>query len=324
MSHRIPRILCIGKTTQDVFLSGKIFRAHREGKAAFEHLPLGEKLAVDDATFTTGGNAGNVAVTLARAGLHASYMWALGTDVASHRILQDLDSEAVDTSLVIQDDKYQAAYSTILLAPNGERTVLNYKGVTVGHSGRPLELNAIADADWVYPTSLATGGLELLVHIIDIARKANVKIMLNPAGSELVHPAKLKVLLEDVDILCLNKEEMQALVEGDSLEELVRHGHHYCPVVIVSDGPRGVCATDGKTIVRAGTYEDVEVVDRLGAGDAFAAGFLSQWVQGKSLRESIVYGSANSTSVVTKIGAKAGIIQAGKKLHDMPLHITTF
>jgi sugar/nucleoside kinase (ribokinase family) len=61
------------------------------------------------------------------------------------------------------------------------------------------------------------------------------------------------------------------------------------------------------------------VVDRTGAGDAFGSGFLSQWAQGKSLKDSIVFGSANSTSVVTKIGAKAGILTKGVKLHEMPL-----
>jgi ribokinase len=67
-------------------------------------------------------------------------------------------------------------------------------------------------------------------------------------------------------------------------------------------------------------YEDVPVIDRTGAGDAFASGFLSQWAKGKSLKESIIFASANSTSVVTKIGAKAGILHAGSKLHEMPIH----
>jgi sugar/nucleoside kinase (ribokinase family) len=71
--------------------------------------------------------------------------------------------------------------------------------------------------------------------------------------------------------------------------------------------------------VTAGMYQDVKVIDRTGAGDAFASGFLSQWVKGKSLKDSVIFASANSTSVVTKIGAKAGILHHGAKLHDMPL-----
>ena len=144
--------------------------------------------------------------------------------------------------------------------------------------------------------------------------------MLNPAGPELAEKDKLVGLLDGVDILCTNKEEMQLLVSGNTCEELALHALHYVPVAIVSDGPNGVVATDGKTIVRAGMYEDVPVLDRTGAGDAFASGFLSQWSQGKSLRESVIFASANSTSVVTKIGAKAGILRRGVVLHEMPIH----
>lgn len=320
----IPKILTIGKGTQDVFMASEEFDPHNEGEVAYTHLPLGVKMEVQNVTFATGGNATNVAVTFARQGLHAEYMWTLGDDAASEAVLRDLDEEGVGTRHVVRKETYQAGYSTILIATNGERTILNHRGISTGPRGLDLDLTAIDDADWVYPTSLANGGLELLRKIIDHAEKANTKVMLNPAGPELKDPGKLRSLLESVEILCVNKEEMQQLVEGDDLEELVRHALHYVPVVIVSDGPNGVVASDGKTIVRAGMYEDVKVIDRTGAGDAFASGFLSQWALGKSLKESVLFASANSTSVVTKIGAKAGILHKNTHLHEMPLHEKPF
>lgn len=318
-NNKQTTILSIGKATQDVFLKSDEFDPHQEGKVMYTHLPLGVKMEVEDVTFATGGNASNVAVTFARQGLHVRYMWTLGTDPASETVLHDLDMEGVDTSLVVQKEQYQAGYSNILIATNGERTILNHRGVSTDKTGKDLDFSAIDDADWIYPTSLANGGIDLLAKIVIHAEKAGVKVMLNPAGPELAEPAKLKSLLGDIDVLVMNKEEMQQLVEGHTLEELVRHGLNYCPVVIVSDGPNGVCASDGKTIVTAGMYEDVPVIDRTGAGDAFASGFLSQWVQGKSLKESIIFASANSTSVVNQIGAKAGILHQGVKLHDMPI-----
>ena len=315
-----PRILAIGKTVQDVFLTSEEFDPHKEGKVMYTHLPLGLKMEVEDVTFSTGGNAGNVAVTLARQGLHVDYMWTLGHDPASETILRELDHEGVNTSHVTQKEHYQAGYSTILIATNGERTILNHRGVSTDNTGKDLDFAAIEAADWVYPTSLANGGIELLAKIIHHAEKGGTKVMLNPAGPELAEPAKLKGLLESVEILCVNKEEMQQLVEGNTMEELVMHALNYVKVAIVSDGPNGVVASDGKTIVKAGMYEDVKVLDRTGAGDAFASGFLSQWVQGKSLVDSIVFGSANSTSVVRYIGAKTGILPHDVKLHHMPLH----
>lgn len=314
-----PVILAIGKATQDVFLSSDEFDPKKEGKIAYTHLPLGAKLDVEQVVFATGGNATNVAVTFARQGLHSKFMWVLGTDPASEAILHDLDIEGVETSNVVQKDEYRASYSCILLAPTGERTILNYHGTKVGSDGHPLDFKVIESADWLYLSSL--GSIDLLEKIVSYANKHNVKIMLNPAASELKHAAKLKAILEDIDVLALNKEEMQQLVHGQTSEELVLHGRHYCPVVIVSDGPNGVVATDGETVVTAGMYEDVPVIDRTGAGDAFGSGFLSQWVQGESLEKSIIFASANSTSVVGTIGAKAGILHKGSILHDMPVKV---
>lgn len=313
----IPRVLCIGKATQDVFLRDDEFDPKIEGKVAYTHLPLGAKIDVDELHFATGGNATNVAVTLARQGLHAEYLWALGHDPASEASLRVLDDEGVGTTHVVQTDSLQASYSTVLIAKGGERTILNYQGALPTAKDVERLLDRVETPDWVYPTAL--GSLSTLETVVDWAEERRVKIMLNPAGSELSNPAKLKGLLESVEVLCLNKQEMQSIVEGETLEELVRHGLHYCPVIIVSDGPDGVCASDGKTIVQAGMYEDVPVIDRTGAGDAFASGFLSQWLLGKSLKDSIVFASANSTSVVSKIGAKSGILPAGTPLHDMEI-----
>lgn len=324
MSNTQPKVLAIGKSTQDVFLKSDEFDPHTEGKIVYTHLPLGVKMEVSDVTFATGGNASNVAVTFARQGLHAEYMWPLGHDPASETILRDLDNEGVATSRVVRKDHYQAGYSIILIATNGERTILNHRGISTDKKGTDLDFTAIEEADWVYPTSLADGGIDLLRHIVDHAEKHDTRVMLNPAGPELAEPAKLKSLLESVEVLCVNKEEMKMLVEGDTLEELVRHALNYVPVAIVSDGPNGVVASDGKTIVRAGMYEDVKVLDRTGAGDAFASGFLSQWIKGKGLKDSIIFASANSTSVVAKIGAKPGILHSNTKLHAMPIHEKPF
>jgi sugar/nucleoside kinase (ribokinase family) len=323
MTTKKPTILAVGKASQDVFLrSSKEFQPYVHKGVQYEQLPLGKKIHVDDIIFSTGGNASNVAVTFARQGLQSKYAWTLGTDVSSQAILAALDSEGVDTSAVIQDASFRASYSTVLLAPTGERTVLNYIGTVIKDHSAPLDFKALDSVDWLYLSSI--NNMSLLDEIVTRAEKNNVKIMMNPSGVELAEAKKLKPILEDVEIISVNKEEAQELVSGETLEELVRHLTHYCPVAIVSDGPNGVMATDSKTIIRAGMYEDVKVVDRTGAGDAFGSGFLSQWAMGKSLKESIIFASANSTSVVREIGAKAGILPMNTRLHEMPLHEKPF
>lgn len=315
-----PKILCMGKGTQDVFLRSDEFDPKKVGKKLYTNLPLGLKMEVEDVTFATGGNATNVAATLARQGLDVSYAWGMGSDSASQAVLGELDKYGVDTRFTVEDERYQAGYSVIMIATNGERTILNHKGVSFSPRAGDLPLEAIRHFDWVYPSSLGDTSLNLLRKIVEEAAEHGVKVMLNPAGNEFADIEKLKTILEDVEVLCLNKEEMQKLTPGETLEELAIRGLSLCPVVIVSDGPNGVVATDGQTIVRAGMYEDVPVIDRTGAGDAFASGFLSRHAMGRPLVEAITFASANSTSVVTKIGAKAGILPKSVKLHEMPIY----
>lgn len=314
-------MLCIGTATQDVFLvGGKIFKpvCDEQGNC-FEHLPLGAKLDVERVVFSTGGNAMNAAVTFARQHLESHFMGAIGTDPAAAFVLEAFDREGIDTRGIVQDECFETGYSTLLLAPTGERTALRHHAKVLRDNGSPLDLTAIQHADWVYLSSL--GSVPLLEKIITIAAKHNVQVVFNPGTAELKQAAKLKSLLDDIAILSVNKEEAALLFEGKTLEELVRHAAQVVPTVVISDGPRGAMATDGKTLVESGMYEDVKVVDRLGAGDAFTSGFVAQLARGKSLEEAVVFASANSTSVVQQIGATAGVLHHGAQLHDMPLKV---
>jgi len=319
------KILSIGAAVQDVFLSHSIeFKAVTDVPAheVFMKLDLGSKADVNNIDFSTGGGATNASVTFARQGLHAKFMGTIGHDPAGDAVLADMDNEGVDTTHISYSDKFKTGYSTLLLAPNGERTILTYRGASTHYDPKNFSLMD-ADADWIYLSSLA-GNIELLDQLLNQAKQKNIKVFFNPGKGELKQIKQLKSLLEDVDVLLVNKEEAMQIVDGHNLEEITRRLLNYVPLAIVSDGPNGVVASDGQTVVRAGMYEDVKVVDRTGAGDAFGSGFLAYWAQGKSLKDSIVFASANSTSVVTKIGAKAGILHKGTKLHAMPLHEKPF
>ena len=64
--------------------------------------------------------------------LHSIFMGTIANDPAGHAVLKALDDDDVDTTHVSYDEKYGTGYSTILLAPNGERTVMVYRGAS-GH-----------------------------------------------------------------------------------------------------------------------------------------------------------------------------------------------
>lgn len=313
------RICALGAASQDVFLSGHdIVSTKDESGALVEAFPLGAKINIENAVFNTGGGATNAAVTFARQRIEASFIGKIGHDAAGVAVMSELDNDHVDTSGVLYDSVLGTQYSTVLLANTGERSILIYRGAAHTHTASDYENVDFSQFDWLYVSSFA-GAMDALHVIFTRAKEHGIKIAFNPGQGELDEIDRLRPLMEDVDVLLVNKDEAQLIVEGQTSEELVRHGMNLVPVIVVSDGPNGVTATDGKTIIEAGMYEDVPVIDRTGAGDAFGSGFVSQWSQGKSLKEAIIFASANSTSVVGSIGAKTGILDYGVMLHDMPI-----
>lgn len=314
------RVVTVGAAVQDVFLSNSDAFAPvcTNPDTCFNMLELGSKADVNSIHFSTGGGATNAAVTFARQGYQTQFLGVIGRDPAGQAVLDVLDRENIDTSLVKYSDTHNTGYSVLLVAPGGERTILTYRGASTHYHPSDMTLDGV-QADWLYVTTLA-GSMKTLDKLFSQAKESGMKICFNPGKRELAKTEELRGLLEDVDVLLANKGEMKRMFQGDDLVELVLHALNVVPVVLATDGANGVAASDGKTMIRAGRYEDGKVVDQTGAGDAFGSGFLSQWAAGKSLRESIIFASANSTSVVGKMGAKTGILHRGVVLHDMPLH----
>ena len=313
----MARIVSIGAALQDVYLiDHDDFGTNSRG--FFNQLELGTKVDIDKVKFSTGGGASNAATTFARHGHESIFMGCISNDSAGQAILNSFDDEGIDSSYVTYLNRYQTGYSVVLLAPSGERTILTCRGASAHFDAlSPTDLETIYP-DWLYVTTFR-GEMDMLDHFFTKAKSLGAKIMFNPGNLELQHIRKFLGLLTDVDVLLLNRKEAQKVVEGKLLTELIAKIKNYVPNVIITDGNQGAIATDGKEIYRAGLYEDVKIKDSTGAGDAFGSGFLAAYANGKSFKDSLIFASANSTSVVQHIGSKDGILTNHVKLHNMPI-----
>lgn len=313
----MARIASIGAALQDVYLvDHDDFGTNSRG--FFNQLELGTKVDIDKIQFSTGGGATNAATTFARNGHESIFIGCIADDPAGTAIVNSLDDEGIDSSYITYTDRAQTGYSVLLLAPSGERTILTCRGASAKFDLlNPDDLETI-NPDWIYVTTFR-GNMDMLDQFFTKAKALGSKIMFNPGNLELEHRRKLLGLLSDVDVLLLNKSEAKKIVEGTSLAELVGRLRNYVPAVIITDGNQGAIATDQNETYRIGIYEDIRVKDSTGAGDAFGSGFLAAYANGKTFKDSLVFASANSTSVVQKIGSKAGIINQNTKLHTMPI-----
>ena len=309
-------IVSIGAAVQDVFLQGSIFSPVREHGDLVNEFALGTKNDIDDVTFTTGGGATNASVTFARLGFNSWYMGAIGNDIAGRAVVEDLHKEGVNTTLLNRKENNGTGYSAILLSPSGERTILTYRGASSNFGFTSKSFQGVKP-DWIYVSSLS-GDVDALEAVIAYAKQKNIKVAVNPGKGE-ISTTGFKRLLDGIHILSVNKEEMEQLFGTADMHTLLKKAHKQVPIVVVTDGPKGAYVIDDTAVYQAGMYRDVAVVDRAGAGDAFSSGFVASVALGSSIEEAITYGSANSTSVVQKIGAKTGILRTTDGLKKMDI-----
>ncbi len=318
----MARIVSLGSSLEDIYLIDRDDFASQKllDKSLFGKLEIGSKADIDKIKFFIGGGGTNSAVTFARNNHEAILFSNIGADPAGEAVLKKLDEEGIDRSYVEVSKRRNTGTSIILLdSKSGERTILTFRGVSAKFDNlNEADLDYI-NPDWLYITTLR-GDTGTLLRFIEKAKSLGVKIMFNPGVLEFENKKQLLGLLPDVDVLLLNKEEAGRLVPGVLLSELLARLKNYTPSVIITDGAMGGIATNGTETYRFGIYEDVKVKDTTGAGDAFGSGFLAALAAGKSFRTSLIFASANSTSVVQQLGAKNGTLTLSEtNLHPMPI-----
>lgn len=320
----MARIVALGSALQDIYLIDRDDFACVEigGQSIFSELTIGSKIDIDKVHYDIGGGGTNAAVCFARTGNETIFMGNLAHDDAGEAVLACLDRENIDSSYVGYLRGATGTSVVLLDAKTGERTVLTHRGVSkTFRNFQPDDLDLISP-DWLYVTSLC-GDMETLLGFFEKAHAIDARVMFNPGELELAESKKLIGLLEDVDVLLVNKQEASRIVPGVLLTELLGHLAAYCETVLITDGNMGAIATDHHETYRLGVYEQVKVRDATGAGDAFGSGFLTKWANGAEFSEALQFASANAASVVQKYGAKSGILYGDEDLHPMPLQAIT-
>ncbi len=308
-------IIVIGSATRDVFMRSSDFieiddPKFETGKA--QCFALGSKYEIKDIVFTTGGGGHNAAATFGAQGLKAACISVIGNDFNGKEVLEDLKRFGVDASMMSEHDDDFTAYSVIMVHPSGERTIFSYKG-----EGQHFELGFIPfdklDSQWIFLDSLG-GNFEVFDEVSKFAVEKGIKLYSNPGGRELAHGLeKLKPILTRLDIFSCNKEEGAELAgtEPENQEETLKILKQYVKgMIILTDGPNGAKVLADGTLYEAGVPNS-PVVERTGAGDSFASGFLAEYIRSGDIKKAIQFATANASSVVTKFGSKAGILKKG-------------
>lgn len=247
-------IISIGASTKDVFLISRGFKLVKTPQfkgGMGECFAYGSKVEIGDIYFDTGGGATNSAYTFANFGLKSSVVSKVGHDIYGMEILHVLARKGVDIHNITSDKAHKTAYSTILVVPGGDRTILVYRGASANFTLNDINWPKLK-TKWLYITSLV-GNINLLKKIFAFAKKKKIKIAWNPGGEELnLGAAKLMPLIKDAYVFNLNKEEAQKLTGKKEIRGIIKAIDKMSPGYnIVTDGANGAYLSDGVLIYYA-------------------------------------------------------------------------
>ncbi|MBI4097691.1 MAG: carbohydrate kinase family protein [Candidatus Levybacteria bacterium] len=298
-------VLCVGNATIDVFVLLKNLQKFSYDKFSNSiSFPLGEKIPLDEYKLCLGGNACNVSIGLSRLGLQASLAAEIGSDEFSKKITNTLKKEGVDQSF-IKKDRRQTPYFNIVLSHMGDRTILEERNP----SSQDIEIGQL-DPRYFYLTSFNGDWKKVYENIF--ARNKRSLLALNPGSRQLNEGLDdILVMLPKIEILFVNLGEAQIITKdpGPDVKVIMKKLKTWgVKIAVVTDGINGSYAID-KTgeIYQIGVVSKDKPVERTGAGDSYAAGFLYGIINGYSVKEAMRFGALNADGVIKKVGAQDGL-----------------
>ncbi|ADL58012.1 carbohydrate kinase family protein [Methanothermobacter marburgensis] len=251
------------------------------------------EMNIEDLNVIPGGSAFNFAVWISHLGFKAGVVSSVGRDVYGDMITSLLEFRGVDTSFISrQGEKTGMAF--ISVDDTGRRSIYSYMGANASLKIGEAESEYIMAADAVH---LSGCYLEVASAVSGIRNVSfSPGTLLASYGIE-----RLSGVLERTSIIFLNDDELEMLTGSgrSGIERLLEAG---VGNVVVTHGPRGASffSEDHSETLE---IEAEDALDTTGAGDAFAAGFMSMWLRGSEPAECLRNGHRVARRVISRIGA---------------------
>lgn len=258
-------------------------------------VPVGARLCdARSLDVEAGGAESNVAVALARLGRRACWWSRLPATALGDAVLRTLRSDGVDVSAVTRTDEGRLGTYFIELAtpPRASQVIYDRAGSTASQiTPADLPWAQLLDATILHLTgitaALGAGPLAAVAEALPRARAAGVRASFDVNYRARLWDAatagtRLRPLLEQVDILFCKSADAALLFgcQGEPREQLEQlRAISSATTLFMTFGERGAMALhDGQLFAQPAL--PVQIVDRIGSGDAFAAGVLDGLLEG--------------------------------------------
>ena len=285
-------ILVAGEINPDLILSGNIVPEFGQV----------EKL-VDDATLAIGSSSAIFACGAARLGLRVAFIGVCGDDVFGRFMLDEMQKQNVDVSNVIVRANGQTGLSVILNRPfdygRGDRAILTYPGLIPALQASDISEALLQQARHLHVASyfLQTDLQRELPNLFRRAHSFGLTTSLDTNYDPSEQWLGFDELLSVTDIFLPNKTEALSITQSDNVDSAAIQLANKSKLVAIKLGADGALACQDHLIIHSDSIS-INIVDTVGAGDSFDAGFmyayLNHWELQKSLRLACVCGALST------------------------------
>ncbi len=279
-----------------------------------------DEVFVSDLKLLSGGAAANTAYACAKLGLKTAFIGKLGRDdIFAKKIISDFNDVNVDISLLKYSDDYGTGSAYVALNKAGDRRIYAHSGAANHLSEKDIISEELVKAEIIFLSSLKN--IKPFIEAATIARENNIPIILNP-GMLIIEQgfSSITKLLKKIDILILSQREYKTLLNlsedklipskiKDTSITLFTLG---IKVLIVTLGDQGAFIMVKKESELIPASKIKNVVDTTGAGDAFSAGFITDFIghlgyDFETLKSHVKLGNIVAGRCIQQLGARNGI-----------------
>jgi adenosine kinase len=267
--------------------------------------------AMGPAVETSGGSGANTIVGLASLGARAAFIGKVKDDQLGRAFAHDIRAAGVAFTTPAASNGPSTARCYVLVTPDGERTMNTYLGAAQNLSPADIDADAVAASAILYLEGYLwdpKDAKDAFVKAAKIAHDAERKVALSLSDAFCVDRWRAEFLQlmrsHTVDLIFANEAEVRSLYETADFDTAVKALRTDVSAAVVTRSEKGcvVISPEGTEAVQAFPVE--RVVDTTGAGDLFAAGFLSGLARGADDRTCGRLGAMAAAEVIQHLGAR--------------------
>jgi sugar/nucleoside kinase (ribokinase family) len=258
----------------------------------------------------SGGSAGNTAACIALLGGAAAYIGKVADDQLGDVFTHDIRAVGVTYDTPRLTEGLSTARSLIFVTPDAQRTMNTFLGATTQLGPEDLNMDYIESSKVLYLEGYLWDQPRAKKAMRDAAlraKAAGVKVSLTLSDAFCVARFRdefLELAEHHVDILFANESEITSLYEVDSFDAALQKVRAHCEIAALTRSEKGSVVVSGDAVHVIDAEPGVKVVDTTGAGDAYAAGFLYAYTQGRDLATCGRLGSVMAAEIISHYGAR--------------------